>query len=176
MIGDVFEDPAEIAVIIGCNPQLGAIGHDSRQAVEQLARDDAPLVVAPFGPRIRKQYEDAVDRASRQSRHQQPRVVGKDANIIEPLPLDLRKQLDDPVFENLAADEADFRMPFGLPCEMLASAETNLEPNGASQSAKQRARVKPTGPRNCDRKPRQQSGEKGLLPRAQRPGTAPAEQ
>ena len=133
-------------------------------------------MVAPFGPRIRKQYEDAVDRANRQSRHQQSRVVGEDANILEPPPLDLRKQLDDPVLENLAADEADFRMLIGLPCEMLPSAETNLKPNAASQSAEQTARVEPTRAGNCDRNSRHQSGKKRLLPGAQRPGTAPAEQ
>src|SRR5215469_17319867 len=125
MTSEAFQDPAEVTAVVGRDAQFGVVGRDRRQRVEHLAREEAALVVAPFRPGIRKQDEHAIDRSRRQRRDQQPRVIGKNAYIVEPALLDFREKLDDPVLENLAADETDLVIPFGLLRQMLAAAEAD---------------------------------------------------
>lgn len=133
MSGDAFEDPREIVAVIGRQTQFGIVGHDFSQAVEGCARHDPAFVLPAFWPRIRKQDENAADRDRRQRRDYQSRVIGKDPNIVEPPPLDLEKQLDYPVLEHLAPDKTGLRMLLGQLSEMLATAETDLEPNRGSR-------------------------------------------
>ena len=59
-------------------------------------------------------------------------------------PLDLREQLDYPVLEYFAADKSGLRMLVGQLCEMLAAAETDLEPNRRACAAEQRSNVEAT--------------------------------
>jgi hypothetical protein len=127
--GYMFKNPAEIVGVIGRNAQLGIVGHDLSQTVEGWVGHDPALVLPAFWPGIRKQDEHAIDRGRRERRDHQSRIIGKDPNIVEPTPLDLGKQLDYPVLEYFAADEANLRMLFGHLSEMLAPAETDLEPN-----------------------------------------------
>ena len=124
--GNVFENPGEITSVIGRDAQLGIVGHDFRQPVQGCVGHDPAFVLPAFWPGIRKQNEDAIDRGRRERRDDQSRVIGKDPNIVEPPPLDLRKQLDYPVLEYFAADEPGLRMLLGQLREMLAAAETDL--------------------------------------------------
>ena len=174
--GEAFEDPAEVIVVVRRRPQLGAVGHDLRQNIERLAQDEAALVVAPFRPGIGKQYEHPIDRGRRQRRDQQPRVVGKDPDVVDAPLLDLREKLDDPVLENLAADKTDLRMPFGLLRQMLAAAEADLKPYRSPRGAEQNAGIETAGRRNSHGKLGQQSRNEGLLSGAKRPSPATTEE
>lgn len=55
--------------------------------------------------------------------------------------LNVSEQLSYSILKNLASDKTDLRMSFGLLCQMFTPAKTNLEPNGYTPSAEQRARV-----------------------------------
>ena len=173
--GNVFQDPAEVAGVIGRQAQLGIVGHDFRQAVEGCVRHDSAFVLPPFRPRIREQDEDAVDRGRRQRRHDQSRVIGKDPNIVEPPQLDLGKQLDYSILEYFAADKPDLRMVLGQLREMLATTETDLEPNRGACGTEECSDVEVTRCREVYRQPRQQFVDEGLLSRTQGPPAAAAE-
>src|SRR5215472_12903115 len=175
MIGEAFEDPAEVIAIVRSDPKSCAVGHDFRQPVEHLARQEAALMVAPFRPGIGKQNEHAIDRGRRQRRDQQPRVVGKNPDVVEAPLLDLREKLDDPVLENLAADESDLGIPFGLLRQMLAAAEADLQPYRSPRGTEQNAGIETVRRRDSHGKPRQQLGDEGLLPGTKRPAPAAAE-
>ena len=173
--GNVFEDPREIVGVIGRQTQLGIVDHDFGQGVEGCARHDPALVLPAFWPRIRKQDEHATDRGRRKRRDHQSRVIGKDPNIIEPPPLDLRKQLDYPVLEYFAADKPGLRILLGQLREMLATTETDLEPNRGPCITEERCDVEMTRCRKIYRQPRQQVVDEGLLSGTQRPPAAAAE-
>ena len=132
-------------------------------------------MVAPFRPRIGKQNEHSIDRSRRQRCDQQPPVIGKNPNVVEAPRLDLREKLDDPILENLAADEPGCWMAFGLLRQMLAAAETDLKPYWSPRGAEQNVGIEAARRLNSYRKPRQQSRDEGLLPPAKRPSAATAE-
>jgi hypothetical protein len=157
VVGHPLEDPAEIATIVGRQTEFGIVGHDFGQTIKCLSRHDAALEVAAFGPRVGKEDEYSIDRSGRQRRDQQPRVIGKDPNVVEMPLLDLSEQFGYSVLKNLRADEADFGVMFGLEREMLTAAKADLEPCRGSHGAEQTRGVEPSGWRNAHRKPWQQS-------------------
>src|SRR5262245_27351277 len=79
------------------------------------------------------------------------------------------------VDEGLAADEADILVPLGLPQEMLARAEANLEPDPLDGFWKER-RNERTWRRFCEveAEPGQECGNQPLFARGQWLGVAPA--
>src|SRR5277367_4776947 len=97
--------------------------------------------MALLWPGVGEEDEDAVDRDRRQRPDQQPRIVDEQADIGEMPTLDLAEEFGDAVFEYLTADEANFAMPFGLGCEMLASAKADLQPNRPRRIGEHRARI-----------------------------------
>ena len=141
VIGHSFEHPAKIVTIVGRKPEFGIVGHDFGQSVECLARHDSAFTVAAFWPRIGKQDKHTIDRSRWQRCNQQPRVVGKDADVFEMSMRDSRQQFGDSVLENFAADEAGLGMMFGLQREMLAPTKPDLEPSRLSQATEQPSRV-----------------------------------
>jgi hypothetical protein len=173
--GNVFENPAEVAGVIGRQAQLGVVGHDFSQAVEGFARHDPAFVLPAFWPRIREQDEHAVDRCRRQRLREQSRVIGKDPNIVEPTLLDLGEQFDCSVLEYFAADKPGLRMLLGQLCEMLATAETDLEPNRGSRGTEESICIEATRCWEVYRQPRQQFVDEGLLSGTQSPPAAAAE-
>jgi hypothetical protein len=173
--GNVFENPAEVVGVIGRQAQLGVVGHDLCQGVEGCARHDPAFVLPTFWPGIREEDDDAIDCGRRQRRHDQSRVIGKDPNIAEPTQLDLREQLDYPVLENFAADKPGLRMLLGQLREMLATAETDLEPNRGACVTEEGSDVEATGCRKIYRQPRQRFVDEGLLSGTQSPPATAAE-
>ena len=173
--GHPFENPAEVVALVGHESQFGTVGHDLGQLVQCRARHDPALVLPALGPRVREQDEHAVDRGRRQRRHDQPCIIGKDPNVVEPPPLDLGKQLDYAVLKHLAADEPGLRMLLGQLRDMLTTAEPDLEPNRGSRGTKEGIRVEVTRCREVYRQPRQQFADKRLLSRTQSPPAAAAE-
>jgi hypothetical protein len=132
-------------------------------------------VLPAFWPGIREQDEDAIDCWPRKRCHDQARVIGKDPNIGEPPLLDLGEQLDYPVLEYFAADKPNLRMLLGQLREMLAAAETDLEPNRAAGVTEVGGDVEATRWRMIYRQPWQQFVDEGLLSRTQSPPAAAAE-
>ena len=167
--GNAFENPREVVAVIGCHAQLGTVSHDFRQTVEGCARHDPAFVLSTFWPRIRKQDEHAADRGRWERRDHQSRIIGKDPNIVEPPLLDLSKQLDYPVLEYFAADKPGLRMLLGHLREMLATAETDIEPNRRACVTEEGSDVELTRCRKIYRQPRQQFVDERLLSRAQSP-------
>ena len=172
---NAFENPREIAALIGRHAQLGLVGHDFRKSVEGWARHDPAFVLPAFWPRIRKQNKNTIDRGRWQRRHDQSRIVGKDPNVVEPTPLDLGEQLDYPVLEYFAADKPGLRMLLGHLREMLTTAEADLEPYRGACVTEEGSDVEVTRCWNIYRQPRQQFIDEGLLPGTQRPPAAAAE-
>ncbi len=137
VIGHPFEHPAKVVTIVGGKTEFGIISHDFSQSVECFVRHDSALMMAAFWPRIGKQDKHTIDRSRWQRCNQQPRVVGKDADVFEMSMRDSRQQFGDSVLENFAADEAGLGMMFSLQREVLAPTKPDLEPNRLSQAAEQ---------------------------------------
>src|SRR5580658_8270275 len=97
--------------------------------------------MAPLGPGVGEEDEDALDRGRRQCSDQQARIVDEQADIGQMPTLDLAEQFGDAVFEYLAADEADTAMPSGLNRKVLATAKADLQPNRPRWIGEHRARI-----------------------------------
>ena len=93
--------------------------------------------------------------AARQCSDQQARIVDEQADIGQMPALDLAEEFGDAVFEYLAADEADIAAPFGLGCEMLATAKADLQPNRPRRIGEHRARIELARRGQIDREGRQ---------------------
>src|SRR5271166_4315123 len=55
MIGRAFEHPAEIVAIVGREPKLGIVSHDTGQRVQGLARHEAAPLMPALWPRVGKE-------------------------------------------------------------------------------------------------------------------------
>ena len=141
MVGRMGQHPGRIIRMIGRQAEFGPGAHGPREAVEGLRRDDAPLVVTRLGPGIGKQDEDPVEAGGGQGVEQQARVVIQDADIAQSVPLDARQQVGDAFDKGLAAEKADLGIAQGLPGEMVARAEADLEPDLRDGGGKQRGRM-----------------------------------
>ena len=175
MFGDSLEHPTEIIAIIRREPEFGSVRHDCRQGIEGLAGHEAAVLVALLWPRIWKQDEDAIDRRRPQRPDHQPRVVGKNPDVVEVTAFDMREQPGDTWLEYLAADEANLRMAFGLNRKMLAPTKTDLKPNRPFRSTESGTGFQLACPRNGQNKPREQFADPELLPRAKPPPAAAPE-
>lgn len=175
MSGEMFEHRAEVVAFVGRETQFGIVRHDFSQGVESCARHDPAFVLPAFWPRVRKQDERAIDRGGRKRRHDQACIIGKDPNIVEPTPLDLAKQLDYPVLEYFAADKRGLRILLGQAREMLAAAETDLEPNRGACDTEECSDVEVTRCRKIYCQSRQQFVDEGFLPGTQGPPATAAE-
>ena len=142
MPGQVKQHPARVVRVIRGQTKLGAVLEDRGEAIERPWADDAPLEVAPLGPRIRVQDEQPTDRRLVQAGQQQPRIVGKEADIVEPAPGNPAQEAGHAVDKGFAADEPDLRMGGGLRGQVLAGAEANLEPDLGDAGRKKSSRVK----------------------------------
>lgn len=89
--------------------------------------------------------------------------------------LDLSKQLDYPILEYFAADKPNLGMLLSQLREMLATAETDLEPDRWACVTEEGSDVEATRWRKVYRQPRQQFGDEGLLCGTQGPPAAAAE-
>jgi hypothetical protein len=170
----VLDHPADIARIVGGEAQLAAIDHRRGEEIERCRRDDAALVVAQLRPGIGKEDEDAGQYRLGQRRQEQPRIVYEEPDIADVLPLDVGKQLDDAVLEDLAADKALARRRRGLRRQMLAGAKADLERDRLGRRGEQRGRVEAPLRRQRDGEPRQQRRQQVLLSRAELAAAAAA--
>src|SRR5208337_1249581 len=153
MIGRAFEHPAEIVAIVGREPKLGIVSHDTGQRVQGLARHEAAPLMPALWPRVGKEDEDTIDRGRRQCRDQEARIVGKDPYVAELSALDFYEQSGNPVLENLAADQAGLRVALGLIGQVLATAKADLEPNRSSHRPERSPRLQPSRWRKAQGEP-----------------------
>jgi len=114
VLGESLEHPDEVIAIIRCETEFGSVRHDCRQSIERFAGHEAAVLVASFWPRVRKHDKDAIDRRRPQPRNHQPRVIGKNTDVVQMAAFDMPEQPGDTRLEYLTADEADLRMAFGL--------------------------------------------------------------
>ena len=170
----MLEHPAEITRIVGGEAQLAAIGHRRGEEVERRRCDEAALVVTELRPGIGKEDEDAGQHRLGQRRQEEARIVDEEPDIAELLPLDVGKQLDDAVLEDLAADKALARRRRGLRCQMLAGAEADLEGDRLGRRGERCGRVEMPCFRQRDGEPRQQRRQQVLLSRAKLAAAAAA--
>jgi hypothetical protein len=85
------------------------------------------------------------------------------------------EQAGDAVEKELRADEADPGMPRGLPGEMLAAAEADLEPDIGGRSWEQGREIEPLArPGRRDAQLRQEMGEQPLLAGSKTPAAPPS--
>jgi len=125
----VDEGPGDIVPAVGGKAQEAPRLQDAMELSRHGGGDDAPLEVAPLRPRVGKQQENATDAAIAERRHELPRVAIVNPDIVEAPLFDGGEKLGDAVDIGLAADEADARVGRGLPGEVLAAAEADLEPD-----------------------------------------------
>ena len=86
--------------------------------------------MAHFRPGIGKQDEDARDRGRGQGREQQPRVVGKNADVVEVAAARSRASSRAMPFSNTSQPIKPISgWQLGLKRQMLAAAEADLEPH-----------------------------------------------
>jgi hypothetical protein len=81
---------------------------------------------------------------------------------------------DHAVDERLAADQAELGMAGGLPGQVLAAAEADLEPPAGARRREQPGKIERRGRGQADRQAGQDLVEQSLLGGAQRPAAAPA--
>ena len=138
----VLDHPRQVARIVGGEPELRARDHQLGQPVEGLALHEAALVMAGLGPRIGEQHEGAASERSGSAAITSRASSVNSRMLPTPRALDMRQALGDAVEVGLAADQADIGMLLGLPDQMLARAEADLQPHaiGRQAAAEQLAR------------------------------------
>jgi hypothetical protein len=99
-------------------------------------------VVAELGPGVGEEDEDPGDAGVGQGGEQEAGVVHQDADIGEPPLLDEGEEAGDAVEEGLDADQANLGVGLGLGGEVLAAAETDLEPE-RPRRVEQGGRIEP---------------------------------
>jgi hypothetical protein len=169
-----FQHPAEIVAVIRRKPQFSGVTHDFPEPIEGFSGHNPALVMPAFRPGIGKQDEYTRDRCQRQRRNQETRIIGINPDIPKLPRFDFREQLFDSVFKEFAADKTDIRISFGLRCEVLASAKTNLKPNCRARPAEQSFEIERTRFRRRDLEKRQQQFDAALLGRSQGSAAAPS--
>ena len=125
----LHQGPPDIIGDIGGDAHFRTRLQQPRRFAQQERRDDAPLVMAFFRPRVGVEYEKPVETVRRHRLDQRAPVAMQDTNICEILFLDLRQQLGDAVVKWLCPDDERVPVAGRLPGEMLAAAETDLQPD-----------------------------------------------
>ncbi len=148
VIGSSLEHPGKKVTIVGGKTQFGAISHDPRQGVEQPSGHDAPPLMAPLRPGIRKQDEDTIDRRRRKRGNQHPPIISENSDVFDAAALDPREQLCDPVFEYLATDQTDLGMTLRLISEVPPTAKPDLNPDRPGLGTEEVAGSELAGHRN----------------------------
>lgn len=114
--------------MVGCDAQFRPDAHDPGQAVEDRPPDDPAVAVAAFGPGIGEEDEHAPEAAVGKPVDHAGRLVGVDAHVAQSLPFRGGGEACGAVEVGIRPDDADVRVAGGLPCEVLARPETDLEP------------------------------------------------
>ncbi len=137
----VFQDPNQVAAIVGSDSKLRSGRHGSGEKVESGRIEEAPFVMTLLGPRIGKQNEDSGETRSGQALQQEARIVHEDPDISDAVRVECLDQLGDTVEKRLAPDKPGFWV---LPClfeQVLPCAKPNFQPNSRPSAVEQNRRI-----------------------------------
>src|SRR5262245_21553878 len=115
--------------------------HHARDGSDAVVLDEAPLPMPALRPRIGIDELDAGERARRQPAKHLGGIPVVEADVGEMLRGNGRERLGHAVDERLDADEAGVRMRPCLAHQVLAAAETDLEPYVIDRSWEERAKL-----------------------------------
>jgi hypothetical protein len=135
----ILEHDAQVFHVVGGKPQLALVGQDTGQGIEHRGRDQTAFVMTLLGPGIGEENEDPLHRGFGERLHQDTRIVHEKPHIDETALPHLGQQLRNAVLEDFAADNAAERLASGLRRQMLAAAESKLEPDGFDWRVEQSA-------------------------------------
>ena len=102
---------------------------DSRERCNQVRRNDAALVMAPFGPRVRVQHKNARKEGVGNRLDHRLGVAELQAHVGNALALEPGERSDDPVEKRLTANKPNLRVGLRLLHKMFARAKPDLEPH-----------------------------------------------
>lgn len=127
-----------------------------------------------LGPRIRKQDKGAIDRRIGKKIDKLAGIVPVQPDIAEIVIADIAEQFDHAVDKRLTADDTGLRIVFCLPRKMLATAETDFEPQLIRIRVKKtERRERPGFGGQIDFNRRQQVFDQRALARPQSPALPP---
>ena len=159
--------------MVGGNADLRPRAQYAHHGIEYFAADQPAAVVANLGPGIGKERKQPSDARRWQRAQHEKRIAVGDAHVAKPLLLHVTQQAGDAVHEQLTAEKAHIRMVPGLPGEVLAGAEAELEPH-VGKAAEMMRHVDGRTGLHCDAQGRQQLIDQSLARRSQRPADAAA--
>jgi len=136
--------PTRILRMVTGEQKLPVVTQQPCHLVDRPRLQKAPAVMPFLRPRIVEQQENPIERCGLQGGKQVSRIIVVNANIVERLGLNVRKQGCDTINIRLATDQADMRMGHRFVCNMLAGAETDLQPHGLDVVTEQRRWAKTT--------------------------------
>ena len=122
-------------------PKLAAGGKNIGTAGDYLRVDDAPFVVPFLRPWVGKKHSQPRHLSGAKAGQEETRVVREYSDIAQIAVYDPAEERGDTVHKGFTADKTDIRSPRCLPCQMLASAKTDFEPNFIDTGAEITVRV-----------------------------------
>jgi len=126
-----LQSPDEISRIVGRKADLRTRLHDASKLIQHRHLYEPSLVMTRLRPRIGKEDKHPADARLGKRVNDVTRVFGIETDIVGPIRTSgqLRKELGDTGDVRLGSDDSDIGVRFGLPKQMLAAAEADLQPN-----------------------------------------------
>lgn len=131
-----MQNCAGIRPYVRRDTKLTASPQDAGKFGNRFGRNEPALVMPFLGPWIGKKNEGAIHAGLGQQAQERPAVVGVYSDIGQAFGVDGVQHLDDAILERLAADQADITVMSGLPDQMLAAAEADLQPDLVNRRCK----------------------------------------
>ena len=123
---EMHERPLRIVRMVCRHAQFPPGLQDPGNLVKRSRLDETSLVVAEFGPGIRKQHKHDGKTGIRQTLKDVTRIVWVNPDVRQSMRTDLCEQLGNAILEWLASDKPRLRVRNGLRSKMFAPAETYL--------------------------------------------------
>ena len=167
MSAEALQREGKIPRIVGGKAQLRATFHHARKLIQHRHLDEAPFVVARLGPGIGEENKDASKRGVRCSGDHIADILRVKTDIVEVLVGDPGQQLGHARDIGFGADQPNLRVRFRLPGQMLARAESCLEPDVRYAVCIEEVITRIAARFRCQCQSRQERFEQTRLPRAQ---------
>ena len=131
---DPLQRPCNVRRIVACKTKFGIRLHHAGKGIQRLHLNEPPLVMTLFRPGIGKQQEHPPERCIRQRIDNLAGISSVNPDPPEKIvsrfeSTRFREQLCHTGFVRLGADDTDPSMLSGLLEQVLAGAETDLEPD-----------------------------------------------
>ncbi len=129
MRADLRPHPYAQRLMIRRDSELRIVGQCGGDQAQTFGMDEAPVFMPAFGPRVGEQQKGAIDRSLGQALQQKPCVFRKNAHILRLVLIQKNQKTGDAVDERLASDQTGLGIGRRLRGQMLAAAETDLQPD-----------------------------------------------